>query len=48
MLGLSLYENIGVFGGLVLLVVVLIVVLRPLKLHVTVKHENGRKKKEDE
>ena len=39
MLGLTLLEEVGMLAGLLIFVVALIVVLRPLKLNVTVKHE---------
>jgi NhaP-type Na+/H+ or K+/H+ antiporter len=39
MLALSLFGEIGLVAGAILLAAILYLVLRPLTVHVTVKHE---------
>ena len=39
MVGLTLLEEVGVLAGFLIFVLVLIVILRPLRLHITVKQD---------
>jgi len=48
MLALTLLEDIGILAGILIFALVLFVILRPLTIHVTVRHENGREEKEEE
>jgi cell division protein FtsW (lipid II flippase) len=39
MLALTLVENVGIIGAVVIFAMLLYLILRPLKIHMTIKHE---------
>jgi hypothetical protein len=49
MLALTLYEESGIFAGILFLIVGLVLVLRPLNINVTVRHrrDHGSDTEED-
>jgi hypothetical protein len=48
MLALTLLEDIGLLAGLLIFIFSLLVILRPLTIHVTVRHLHGEDEEKDE
>jgi hypothetical protein len=47
-LALTLVDHIGIYAGILIFVLGLILILRPFKIHVSIRHENDRSADEKE